>query len=75
MAEAKKPVPKKGIRLEKSAAENPITSKARKGNKNKKRQISALRAMAFIPFAQTNALKMKKKAKEKVVGAVAKKAA
>jgi hypothetical protein len=46
-----------------------------KGSKNKKRQRSAHRPTDFNPFAQIKASKKKKNAKEKVVGAVSKKAA
>ena len=68
-------VPKKGIRLEKSAFVKDIIISTQKGKRNKNKQRSALRPMLFTPFTQAKAAKKKKAAKEKAVGAVSKKAA
>ena len=68
-------VPKMGRRWEKSTSVKDVAIKNRKGRANRNKHKSAARPSAFKPFAQTNADKMKKKAKENTVGDVSKNAA
>ena len=67
--------PNKGKRWEKSAVNNDIPIKARKGMRNKNKHKSAARPKVFKPFAHKNPEKIKKDTKAKTVGEVSKNAA
>ena len=68
-------VPNRGRRWEKFVSHTDIIKIARKGTRNKNRQISAILPTHFKPFVQRNAEKKKKNKKEKKVGSVSKKIA